>query len=292
MHNSQPKSKEGVRRTPSFHKPSQKGVCTIKAQKRLLFLAFALALLFAFSFPAGAASAAQARFSASVRTDEISVGGTDADLFRVAVNLSAGSGKSKIASYVVTVRWDPTVLELARTPQSERNTGCCFTDAYSDGWTMIPDGDVTTVNVSMAAQGELTVTSGSAVNRSRASGTLFSVCFLPRKSGVTTTVTVTPGSPTVSPKNSLSSASGALRVAEERFSLRLNLVAPDGVNGDVSGDGKVNATDYLLVKRHVLRTFRLTDRQMRLADVNRDGGTNATDYMLIKRHVLGTFRLQ
>lgn len=292
LRNSQPKSKEGVRRTPFFRKPLQKGVCTIKTKNRLLPLAIALALLFALSFPADAAApAAQARFSAAVRTDDISCGGTDADLFRVAVNLSLEDGVPGIASYVVTVRWDPTVLELVRTPQSDRNTGCCFTDAYSDGWAMIPDGDVTAVNVSMAAQGQLTVTSGSAINRSRSSGTLFSVCFRPRKSGVTTTVTVTPGSATVSPENSLSSASGVLRVAEERFALRLNLVAPDGVNGDVTGDSRVNAADYMLVKRHVLGTFRLTDGQMRLADVNRDGRVNATDYMLIKRHVLGTFRL-
>ncbi len=291
MRNSQPKSKEGVRRTPSFHKPLQKGGCIIKTQKRLLFLAVALALLSAFSVPVGAAPAAQAKFSASVRTDSISCSGTDADLFRVAVDLSPENGETGIASYVVTVRWDPTVLELVPAPQSDRNTGCCFTDAYSDGWTMIPDGDVTTVNLSKAAQGELTVTSGSAVNRSRSSGTLFAVCFRPRKSGVTTTVTVTPGSPTVLPKNALSSASGILRVAEEPFTLRLNLVAPTGIYGDVTDDNQVNASDYMLVKRHVLGTFRLTDEQIRLADVNRSGDVNATDYMMIKRHVLGTFRL-
>lgn len=290
--NSQYQSKKGVRRTPFFRKSLQKGACTIKTRNRLLSFAFALALLFALSVPAGAASpAAQARFSASVRTVDISCAGTDADLFRVAVDLSPGSGTPGIASYVVTVRWDPTVLELARTPQSYRNTGCCFTDAYSDGWTMIPDGDLTTVNVSMAAQGQLTVTSGSAVNLSRSSGTLFSVCFRPRKSGVATTVTVTPGSATVSPENALSSASGAVRVASERFALRLNLIAPSGVNGDVSDDGMVDATDYMMVKRHVLRTFRLTGEHLRLADVNRSGDVNAMDYMMIKRHVLGTFRL-
>lgn len=60
--------------------------------------------------------------------------------------------------------------------------------------------------------------------------------------------------------------------------------------GDANGDGRVNAVDYMLVKRDVLGTFSLGKR-VGYADVNRDGAVNAVDYMLIKRAVLGTYAL-
>lgn len=60
--------------------------------------------------------------------------------------------------------------------------------------------------------------------------------------------------------------------------------------GDANGDGRVNAVDYMLVKRAVLGTFSLGERTG-YADVNRDGAVNAVDYMLVKRAVLGTYAL-
>ena len=61
--------------------------------------------------------------------------------------------------------------------------------------------------------------------------------------------------------------------------------------GDLTNDGKIKATDYLLLKRHVLGTFALTEEQLLVADVNHDNRVNATDYMMVKRHVLGTYRI-
>ncbi len=61
--------------------------------------------------------------------------------------------------------------------------------------------------------------------------------------------------------------------------------------GDPSGDGKVNANDYMMLKRHVLHTFKLTADQIAVVDINKDGKVNATDYMLLKRAVLGTYKL-
>lgn len=67
---------------------------------------------------------------------------------------------------------------------------------------------------------------------------------------------------------------------------------PDGfLCGDVNGDGKANALDYLLLKRAVLGTYNLTEAGGKAADVNGDGKINAVDYMLLKRHVLGTYDL-
>lgn len=63
------------------------------------------------------------------------------------------------------------------------------------------------------------------------------------------------------------------------------------VPGDVNGDWKIDSSDYLLLKRHVLGSFHLSDAQQVLADVNKDGSIDAVDYMLVKRHVLGTYSI-
>ena len=65
------------------------------------------------------------------------------------------------------------------------------------------------------------------------------------------------------------------------------------VRGDINSNGKVDAFDYMLVKRGALKTFKLTDIQTLAADVMVDSKDeiNANDYMLIKRHVLKSFNL-
>lgn len=60
------------------------------------------------------------------------------------------------------------------------------------------------------------------------------------------------------------------------------------VTGDVDGNGAVNATDYLLVKRAVLGTYTLQSAKERAALVSGRSSVSAGDYMLIKRAVLGT----
>lgn len=58
------------------------------------------------------------------------------------------------------------------------------------------------------------------------------------------------------------------------------------IHGDVNGDGKVNSKDYMMVKRYVTGTLKLTDEQLEAADISGDGKVNAKDYMMIKRAVL------
>ncbi|MBP5230782.1 MAG: dockerin type I repeat-containing protein, partial [Clostridia bacterium] len=61
--------------------------------------------------------------------------------------------------------------------------------------------------------------------------------------------------------------------------------------GDVDGDGKVNAKDYGILKRYILRTLGSEpdpERKARM-DVNKDGKWNSSDYVLLKRIVLGTY---
>ncbi len=59
--------------------------------------------------------------------------------------------------------------------------------------------------------------------------------------------------------------------------------------GDIDGNGKVEAKDYMMLKRHVLGTYELNDIQKLAADIDGSGEAAAKDYMMLKRHVLGTF---
>ena len=61
------------------------------------------------------------------------------------------------------------------------------------------------------------------------------------------------------------------------------------VIGDVNSDGQVNASDYIILKRHILCTYTVPEDLLSLGDVNRDGSINANDYLLLKRIVLKTW---
>ncbi len=61
--------------------------------------------------------------------------------------------------------------------------------------------------------------------------------------------------------------------------------------GDVDTDGDVDANDYLLLKRAVIGTYKLTEAGALRADANGNGRIDSFDYLLVKRHVLGTFKL-
>jgi len=71
-----------------------------------------------------------------------------------------------------------------------------------------------------------------------------------------------------------------------------NYVPADGNLGDVDDDGDVDAADYVLVKRAVLKTYSLSEKQKLVADVDADGDVDATDYVLVKRIVLGTYEVK
>ncbi len=59
--------------------------------------------------------------------------------------------------------------------------------------------------------------------------------------------------------------------------------------GDVTGDGNIDARDYILAKRFVLGTFQLTAEQRKAMDVDGNGKIGTRDYILIKRHVMKSF---
>lgn len=58
------------------------------------------------------------------------------------------------------------------------------------------------------------------------------------------------------------------------------------VTGDVNGDGKINITDMIAVKSHILGKSLLTGTQGVAADVNGDGKINITDFIKVKAAIL------
>ncbi len=64
----------------------------------------------------------------------------------------------------------------------------------------------------------------------------------------------------------------------------------DGVIGDVNLNGKIDARDYLLLKRAYFGTFTL-DCADEIADINGNGKIDARDYLLLKRAYFGTYTI-
>ena len=60
----------------------------------------------------------------------------------------------------------------------------------------------------------------------------------------------------------------------------------DTISGDVNGNGKVNATDYVAIRKYLLKTGSLTDNQKKRADVNSDGKVSSADYVVIRKILL------
>ena len=56
--------------------------------------------------------------------------------------------------------------------------------------------------------------------------------------------------------------------------------------GDLNLDGDINAIDYILLKKYVLQTIQLNERQLAVADINGSGEIDAVDYILLKKKIL------
>ena len=59
------------------------------------------------------------------------------------------------------------------------------------------------------------------------------------------------------------------------------------VFGDINGDGKLDPTDSILLKRHLLKISLLSGEGFKAADVDENGRLDITDYSFIKKRMLG-----
>ncbi len=63
------------------------------------------------------------------------------------------------------------------------------------------------------------------------------------------------------------------------------------IYGDVNGDGSVKASDYVLIKNHILKKSTLSNSYKEAADVTKDGNVKASDYVIIKNYILGKAKI-
>ena len=60
------------------------------------------------------------------------------------------------------------------------------------------------------------------------------------------------------------------------------------IYGDVNGDGKISAVDYVKIKNKIMNTGSLSGSFLESADVDRNGKVSAVDYVKIKNYIMGT----
>lgn len=58
------------------------------------------------------------------------------------------------------------------------------------------------------------------------------------------------------------------------------------IYGDVNGDGKINASDYVAIKNDIMDIKKLSTQEKYYADANKDGKINASDYVAIKNDIM------
>lgn len=59
------------------------------------------------------------------------------------------------------------------------------------------------------------------------------------------------------------------------------------IKGDVNGDGKIQATDYVKIRNHIMGKATLTGASLQAADINQDSKIQATDYVRVRNHIMG-----
>ena len=64
------------------------------------------------------------------------------------------------------------------------------------------------------------------------------------------------------------------------------------IYGDVNGDGKIAATDYVKIKNHIMGSTTLSGAYMEAADVDKNSKIAATDYVKIKNSIMGTGQIE
>ena len=76
------------------------------------------------------------------------------------------------------------------------------------------------------------------------------------------------------------------------YSINTVKASDSQVIGDVNSDGKVGSTDYILIRKYILKAITLTDNQKKLADVNSDNKISSLDYIKIKQIVINSGKIE
>ena len=64
------------------------------------------------------------------------------------------------------------------------------------------------------------------------------------------------------------------------------LLGDSNIVGDVNVNGKVDASDFILIKKHCISLITLTGERLKKADANGDGKVNSLDYVAVKKYLL------
>ena len=84
-------------------------------------------------------------------------------------------------------------------------------------------------------------------------------------------------------KNSGAIASGdTINIKTDREEKKYTII----IYVDVNGDGKITATDYMMIKNDIMDIKKLTELEKICADVSRDNNITASDYMMIKNDIM------
>ncbi len=66
----------------------------------------------------------------------------------------------------------------------------------------------------------------------------------------------------------------------------------DFMLGDVNMNGKIDMTDYILLKRNYFGTYDFDEEQQKCGDINKNDKIDMTDYILLKRVYFGTYTIK
>jgi len=61
---------------------------------------------------------------------------------------------------------------------------------------------------------------------------------------------------------------------------------PDINYGDLNNDGNINSTDYMILKKYILKVLERMNVPEKAADLNGDGSINSTDLTILKRFIM------
>lgn len=64
------------------------------------------------------------------------------------------------------------------------------------------------------------------------------------------------------------------------------------IYGDTNGDGKINTSDYVQIRKQILGTLSLGVFNKIGADVNKNGTVDLSDYVQLRKQILGTYQIQ